>query len=263
VNMNASKEKDQENESVGNFSATLDAGHAKDLLKGLEALGDQTIFTFSENGLETGMVSNDVSTLLRCHLSSKLFEEYKFTGSDPIKLGVVLERIKDVTKTLTTKDQIKFEYDSQNPNVLIIDANNMRRTIRLVKLGLLREIPIMPVPETGWDYNFDIPLKAVKDYLRAVPKGLAQFSVIVNENLKSFTLLTTGDSPLELSLEPENWNCTASSRTHYGVDKLASGITMAKKTNAIVYGGDSLPMLIQWNHAEDFKCECGVAPRMK
>ena len=209
------------------------------------------------------MVSNDVSTLLRCQLSPKLFEEYKFTGSDPIKLGVVLERIKDVTKTLTTKDQIKFEYDSQNANVLIIDANNMRRTIRLVKLGLLREIPIMPVPETGWDYNFDIPLKAVKDYLRAVPKGLAQFSVIVNENLKSFTLLTSGDSPLELSLEPENWNCTASSRTHYGVNKLASGITMAKKTNAIVYGGDSLPMLIQWNHAEDFKCECGVAPRMK
>ena len=72
--MNASKEKDQAaHESVGNFSATLDAGHAKDLLKGLEALGDQTIFTFSENGLETGMVSNDVSTLLRCHLSSKLF----------------------------------------------------------------------------------------------------------------------------------------------------------------------------------------------
>ena len=81
----------QETESIvsGNFSATLAAGHAKDLLKGLEALGDQTIFTFSKSGLETGMVSNDVSTLIRCHLAPNLFEDYQFNGSSPIKLGVV------------------------------------------------------------------------------------------------------------------------------------------------------------------------------
>ena len=46
------QQESSENESIvtGNFSATLAAGHAKDLLKGLEALGDQTIFTFSANG---------------------------------------------------------------------------------------------------------------------------------------------------------------------------------------------------------------------
>ena len=43
------KSQSEENDSlvIGNFSATLSAGHAKDLLKGLESLGDQTIFTFS------------------------------------------------------------------------------------------------------------------------------------------------------------------------------------------------------------------------
>ena len=260
------KPQSEENDSlvIGNFSATLSAGHAKDLLKGLESLGDQTIFTFSaDRGLETGMVSNDVSTLIRCQLAPELFEEYTFVGDAPIKLGVVLERVKDITKTLTTKDTLKFVYDSKQPNVLLIDANNMRRTIRLVKLGLLKEVPIMPIPENGWDYNFDIPLKSVKDYLKAVPKGFSEFSVIVNKSLETFTLLTSGESPIELSLVPENWNCTADSRTHYGVEKLAAGISMAKKTNATIYGGDSLPILIQWNHAENFKCECGVAPRMK
>ena len=99
------KPQSEENDSlvIGNFSATLSAGHAKDLLKGLESLGDQTIFTFSaDKGLETGMVSNDVSTLIRCQLAPELFEEYTFVGDAPIKLGVVLERVKAVSYTHLT-----------------------------------------------------------------------------------------------------------------------------------------------------------------
>ena len=49
----------------GKVSGTISAGNFKDVLKGLETLGDQTIFTFTQSGLTVGMIDNDCSTLVK------------------------------------------------------------------------------------------------------------------------------------------------------------------------------------------------------
>ena len=261
--MNPEVVKDLNATVTGKVSGTISAGNFKDVLKGLETLGDQTIFTFTQSGLTVGMVDNDVSTLVKYELSSSLFEDYKFSSDkfDPIRLGVVVSRIKDITKTLTTKDILGLEYDSSNPTVLIISAGPIKRSIKLVALKLLRELPAMP--ETTYEYNFDIPLKALKDYLRAVAKVQRDFSFIVNESKKTLTLLTAGDSPVELQLEPENWNCTKSSRSTYSIEKLSHGLAVGKKTNVTIYGGQDLNILFKWMQVDGFNCSCLLAPKLK
>ncbi len=260
--MNPEVSQDPNTTITGKVSGTIAAGSFKDVLKGLETLGDQTIFTFTQSGLVVGMVDNDVSTLVKYELSSSLFEDYKFSSDnfDPIRLGVVVARIKDITKTLTTKDTLGFEYDSSNPTVLIISAGPIKRSIRLVALKLLRELPSMPT--TTYEYNFDIPLKALKDYLKAVAKVQRDFSFIVNESMKTLTLITAGDSPVELQLEPENWNCTNSSRTTYSIEKLAQGLAVGKKTNVTIYGGQDLNILFKWMQVDGFNCSCLLAPKL-
>ena len=261
--MNPEVVKDPNATVTGKVSGTISAGNFKDVLKGLETLGDQTIFTFTQSGLTVGMVDNDVSTLVKYELSSSLFEDYKFSSDkfDPIRLGVVVSRIKDITKTLTTKDILGLEYDSSNPTVLIISAGPIKRSIKLVALKLLRELPAMP--ETTYEYNFDIPLKALKDYLRAVAKVQRDFSFIVNESKKTLTLLTAGDSPVELQLEPDNWNCTKSSRSTYSIEKLSHGLAVGKKTNVTIYGGQDLNILFKWMQVDGFNCSCLLAPKLK
>ena len=247
---------------IGKVSGTISAGNFKDVLKGLETLGDQTIFTFTQSGLTVGMIDNDCSTLVKYEISQTLFENYKFSSDnfDPIRLGVVVARMKDITKTLTTKDTLGFEYDSADPTVLTISAGPIKRSIKLVALKLLRELPSLP--EANYEYNFDIPLKAVKDYLKAVAKVQRDFSFIVNESKKTLTLITAGDSPVELQLKPENWNCTKSSRTTYSIGKLAHGLAVGKKTNVTIYGGQDLNILFKWTQVDGFNCSCLLAPKL-
>ena len=247
---------------TGKVSGKIAAGSFKDVLKGLEKLGDQTIFTFTQSGLTVGMSDNDCSTLVKYELSKSLFEDYKFSSDnfDPFRLGVVVARMKDITKTLTTKDTLGFEYDSADPTVLTISAGPIKRSIKLVALKLLRELPSLP--EANYEYNFDIPLKAVKDYLKAVAKVQRDFSFIVNESKKTLTLITAGDSPVELQLEPENWYCTKSSRTTYSITKLSQGLVVGKKTNVTIYGGQDLNILFKWTQVDGFNCSCLLAPKL-
>ena len=120
---------------------TVLAGPFKDILKGLEALNEQAVFEFDSTGMTVKCLDNDYTSVLRVKANEVLFSDYQFTAAQsPLKLGIVLERLKDITKTLTTKDILSLKYDSQNPQKAEVTASSRAAIFRVLNTETLDKV---------------------------------------------------------------------------------------------------------------------------
>jgi hypothetical protein len=244
------------------LKATLFAGPFKDALKGLEALNEQAVFEFDSTGITVKCLDNDCTTVLRVSLTEDLFSEYEYNSStSPTKLGVVLARIKDITKTLTVKDLLTLEYDSEQPQFLTISANGIRRTVRLVKLDLIKQVKTLPTPSDGWKFSGTLPLKGMKDFLRTVPDTIMDFSVVATKDTLYLRAMH-GEEPIEWSPNVENWIQETDAVIQYSLAKVKAATHAGKKADASVMGGPDLPLWVEWDQAEGLSFTAVVAPKI-
>ena len=244
------------------LKATLFAGPFKDALKGLEALNEQAVFEFDSTGITVKCLDNDCTTVLRVSLTEDLFSEYEYKSStSPTKLGVVLARIKDITKTLTVKDLLTLEYDSEQPQFLTISANGIRRTVRLVKLDLIKQVKTLPTPSDGWKFSGTLPLKGMKDFLRTVPDTIMDFSVVATKDTLYLRAMH-GEEPIEWSPSVENWIQETDAVIQYSLAKVKAATHAGKKADASVMGGPDLPLWVEWDQAEGLSFTAVVAPKI-
>ena len=244
------------------LKATLLAGPFKDALKGLEALNEQAVFEIDSTGIVVKCLDNECTTVLRVNLETDVFSEYEYKSStSPTKLGVVLARIKDITKTLTVKDLLTLEYDSEQSQFLTISANGIRRTVRLVKLDLIKQVKTLPTPEDGWKFSGTLPLKGMKDFLRTVPDSIQQFSVVATKDTLYLRAMH-GEEPIEWNPTVDNWIQEKDAVVEYSLAKVKAATHAGKKAEAAVMGGPELPLWVEWEQAEGLSFTAVIAPRI-
>ena len=118
----------------------------KNILKGLEAIGEEVILNFTPTGLSATIIDNSHIKLFHMTIATDAFEKYSCTAD--VSYGVVIARMKDITKALTTKDELKITGDADN---LALFANGIRRNIKLLNRQLMSKPPSIP----HFNYTYD------------------------------------------------------------------------------------------------------------
>lgn len=145
------------------LEATISGAKLKNTLKGLQAISEEAILDFNKDGLIVRVVDANRYKLLQIQIKPDGFESFSCEGNH--RLGVRLSRIKDITKSLTTKDIITMKYTDK----FTLSANDMERTVKLLRLELLYDQKTLP--EYEYTFNTEIESsKEIRDYLKTLDK---------------------------------------------------------------------------------------------
>ena len=246
------------------FNATIDVQPVKTLLSILSKLSEEAIYTWSPDGLRIRVVCAQRFKLADIWLKPEAFREYNCP--ETIKLGVVNERLKDIIKTLTSKETVDFSYDSGK---FSLEANGLRRVVKLLRLEYMNEVDLLP--DLSCSYSLTTISKDIRDYLKALGKTLAFDAILNTDSEGTRTLLwrsKNDEEPIEWKpiFDAENPErvLTASdiSSTTYTTEEVLStlGATL-RKQSLTLQGGQDIPLRAEWTPHDGFRVIAMVANR--
>lgn len=176
------------------MNITMSAKIAKTFVKAIEKLNEESLIVFNEDGIKTKIVDSGNTTLLDVRIPKTSVTDFSFTGTSATEVGVVIARVKDLTKTLTTKDSLVMNYDKNNPTWLKMTANSVERKVRLLNATHMKRVSTPPT-EHHWSAN--LPMKEVKAFLTSIGKS-DKFEICVeNESIYFKAVTDDGEALLE------------------------------------------------------------------
>ena len=233
---------------------TLSAKHAKNLVKALENINEDTVFRFDRDGLSVSVSDTFRNRLLEIHLPADFFSAYSCESS--VDLGIIISRLREVTKTLKAKDEVTGSFDQEVPNFLILSANGIRRRVRLVNTNLLKSPP--PMIYDDFIYTVELPSSALSDFMKAASTfHTLEVSVVPD----SFTITSQeGEEEVSMQFNGEdvalNLEMSDSLTTH-GIADLAKGLSTITDT-VTVRGGLTIPISFGWSWGASSQLTCYV-----
>ena len=176
----------------------LSAKTAKAFVKAVENMGELCLLVFEKEGVRTRLINSDNTTLLDVVIPSSSAELFEFNESNSVEIGVLINDIKDLTKSLVVKDTLTIEYNTADPTWLILSANGVEKKVRCKNASLMKRHKSPPT-EHKWSLN--LPWKQVKAFLTSCAKA-STFEILVNTDRVSL-LSKTDDESLSLELMGE------------------------------------------------------------
>ena len=76
--------------------------------------------------------------MLEINLSSE--DMVSYACDSPVELGIVIDRIKDVTKTLKTKDNLMIQYNDDE-TFITLKSNGLSRSVKLIDTNMVGRVP--------------------------------------------------------------------------------------------------------------------------
>ena len=226
----------------------------KNILKGLEAIGEEVILNFDSDGLTATIVDSSITKMFYLKVESDAFEEYSCTAD--YSYGVVIARMKDITKALTTKDELKIEGDADN---LALLANGIRRNIKLLNRTLMSKPPSMP--HFNYTYDAEIPALEARNFIKTLGDVLS-FNIVIAEAAQTMTWKSESPEeavewiPTEVTL-----NSSQDSVTSYATEHIKLAICATNRETLELRSGDDLPIEFTWAPHEGVRLTSLVAPR--
>ena len=225
----------------------MSAKTAKTFVKAIEKLNEESLLVFDSEGVRTKVVDGENASLLDVKIPKSSVNAFSFNGASATEVGVVVERMKDLTKTLTVKDSITIDYDTENPTWLTMSANGVERKVRLLNSAHMKRIQ---TPSTEHHWSVALPIKEVKAFIKSL--GAAdRFTVSVGEEVN--LCATTDDGEIRLDLPKE------SALLHSEEGSFSTEISTAKfsnilaatgvKTVVTLKGADDAIFEAQWTEA--------------
>ena len=234
---------------------TLSAKHAKNLVKALENISEDAVFQFDSTGLHISVCDTFRNRLLESSLSADSFETY--TCDSSLDLGIIVSRLRDVTKTLRAKESVSGSYSLDDPNFLIFNANGVTRRLRLVNTDLLKSPP--PIVYEDYIYQATVESKRLQDFLKAA-SNFHTVEVAVNSSLVSFSS-QEGEDEVSIRFTPEevnlNLELTDALSTH-GIIDLAKGLSTINDL-VLIRGGPTIPISFSWSWGAGTSSTCYIS----
>ena len=238
------------------LEASISVSMMKNILKGLQSITEDCILDFSKDGLTVHVVDSIRAKMLRLKVIPSAFESY--TCNEKHRLAVELSKLKAITTSLTTKDELKISYKD---NKFALLANNMERAIRLKKIDLVYDL--RAIPDFDYEWNTTVSsAKEIKDYIKTLDKiPILQIEVeeqkMVWQTLDAEELISWNPN-LEMECEEE---FTATQL--YTAAEINACIAASTKEEVALCGGPgSCPIQFTWTPYEGVEYTGLVAPRM-
>ena len=176
------------------LSAKIPVTTMKNVISILEKVSEEAIFTFNSQGLRVKTVSANRFKLVDLWVKDTAFKNYDC--EEEIKLGIVVDRIKDITKTLTAKDELTITYENDKFSLV---ANGIRRVIKLLRLEYMNEVK--DLPDFEYTFSLETSSKEVRDFLKTLGKTVAFDSIIRQEGTGMEIIWRSKNDE-----EPVEWN---------------------------------------------------------
>jgi DNA polymerase III sliding clamp (beta) subunit (PCNA family) len=239
----------------------------KDLVKAIENVNEECVWSFDSEGLHIRMSDIYKYKMLDIKLLKEDFLSYSCDA--PVELGVVIDRIKDVTKTLRTKDILTLhsEHDSTDitsDNFITLKSNGLSRSVKLIDIKMINQVPDLSEAEYSLSRGFNTTVDSLpfKNFLKAASKAISFDVEVADEKL---TLSSKTDEGLveveydDIVMTPAHYG----GQTTYSVKEIESATSTMKGLVTIRSCGIEEGGLIEmtWNISADSTIKALVAPR--
>jgi hypothetical protein len=227
----------------------MGAGLAKEIVKAIENTDEQAIFVLDKHGLFVRVADPLHARVVELMVEPKCFDLYEFhsppkVGGQQIRLGVVISRLKDITKTLVKKDCLDFEY-VEGMNRVTTMGKGIQRTIRLIRSELMNDIPEIKVAHL---FSSTISSDILKPFLKAsnVKGGMVD---IITDN-KLILSSETDEGTVQITLTPEEAQLNPLdyiSMTSFSVEEIIKA-TSTSEAMISIQGKQNAPVEFRWNY---------------
>lgn len=244
---------------MSKVSLTMSCKLAKEIVKAIETTDEQAIFVFDKHGLFVRVSDPLHIRVVEIMVEANEFEAYDYQASEEqIRLGVVISRLKDITKTLVKKDELKLEYE-EGTNRILTWSNNLQRSIRLIKSELMNAIPEISVSHL---YGCVLEATTLKPFLKASNAKGGVVDIITD---KKFILCSeSDDGSVEISLSTEEVQLNPSeymSLTSYSVDEI-NRATSTAVGDVQLRGKQDSPIELSWTTTTGMRVKAWVASKV-
>ena len=230
----------------------------KDIVKAVENTNDEAIFVFDNSGLFIRVSDIYKYKVLEIKVSNKDFMEY--SCDEPIELGIVINRLKDITKTLRKGDFLILNYEDES-DYLEVTANGLKRSIKLINLAHISRIPNLDI---HYDYKAVIDHKTFSSFIRASGKAIS-FDVITKKgNLSMISETDEGlvEVPWKKSLiDTDEYDVNYESKTTFSLNEISKAVSTAKG-EIEMRGSENEIVGFSWNISNNSNITAMIAPKV-
>lgn len=166
-------------------TCVISAKDLKTLLKGLNALVSEARLHFTDKGLHVRAVEPANVAMVIATVEPEVFEAYQ-TADDDVVVGVDLNRLYDVCKSLNNKDNADIAITNEK---LTVTSGNMTYTIAVIDPTAIRREP--KIPELDLPAEVVIDAKEFKKAIAAVEKVADE--AIFEKTSEEFRIIAKGD----------------------------------------------------------------------
>lgn len=240
------------------FYLEIKASLLKDVVKAIENINAESIWVFDHEGIYIRMSDVYRYKMLEININHRDTVNFKFDSPKPYYLGLVIDRLKDVTKTLKSSDLLIMDYSDGNP-FITAESNGLKRNIKLIDISLIGQPPELLVSQ---EYQSVIESKKMSSFLKAISKSIS-FDVIIIEG--NFIIRSETDEGLaEISWSEGDCNLDtelSESVTNFSTAEITKAL-VACKNNLVIKGSDDSPISFEWELAPNSTIKSLVAPRV-
>ncbi len=240
------------------FYLEIKASLLKDVVKAIENINAESIWVIDHEGIYIRMSDVYRYKMLEININHRDMVNFKFESDKPYYLGLVIDRLKDVTKTLKSSDLLIMDYNSEN-YFITAESNGLKRNIKLIDISLIGQPPELIMNQ---DYQSTIESKKMLSFLKAISKSIS-FDVIVSE--EQFIIRSETDEGLaEISWPSEDCSLNTAldkSTINFSTAEITKTL-VACKNNLTIKGSHNSPISFEWDLASNSKIKSLVAPRV-
>lgn len=229
--------------------------HIKNIVKATENINEECVWTFDSSGLFIRMSDVYKYKMLQLHFTTDDFISYEC--DKPEDFGIIIERVKDVTKTLRTKDTLMVSY-KDGDDFISLSGAGLTRKVKLIDTKLVGRVPHLNV---DFDYSVAVPSRPILSFLKSCGKAISFDCITADGGLTMICENDEGTSEVVWSEDDVNLKPpTYESDTNYAVSEVIKATSTM--TNIVqVQGSDKGVISFTWDLADNSSAIAMIAHR--
>jgi hypothetical protein len=235
----------------------IDCNLIKEVVKAVENTNDDAVFVFDNSGFFIRVSDIYKYKVLEIKVASDDILEYEC--SKPVELGVVINRLKDITKTMRKGDFLIMKYEDDSDYLQLV-SNGLKRSIKLIDLNHISRIPNL---DLHYKYRAIIDHKTFNSFIKACGKALS-FRIISKEK-DLIMVCETDEGLIEVpwtdtvkSLTDED---NYESDTTFALAEVAKAVSTSKGLVSVEGTQDEV-VCFSWDLANKSKIRAMIAPKV-